>query len=423
MTTSVSLVRNLPQQRRVERRPAHNWWVKHRPYQIQPMAIAPVLPGETLVRALFQARAKTDALASASSLLGWWLEHYWFYVRLTDLDGADDFRSMLLQYGHDLSAYDAAANVQTYHAGPGVDWVQLCLDRITEEFFRDEGDGTVTFDGLPQASVQGETWLNSAKLASATSSTDQELPGENPTIPDELSAAFSQHFTQWEYMRAQGLTQATYADWLKAYGVTPPVEEQSSEENQMPELLRYSREFQYPSVVVDGASGTSTAAVVWSIAERLDKRRFFREPGFIFGVTVARPKVYFSGQRGTGASMLNDAYAWLPAVLREAPFTSLKQFDNDTGAGAGDGPLSNIPSEPYWVDLRDLLVYGDQFVNFDISATPAGFVALPTSAMQKRFASSTHIDALFANAAGGAKYVHQEGRIALDILGNQKDST
>lgn len=420
MATSVQVVRNMPAQRRTERRPAHNWWVKHRPYQIQPICIAPVIPGETLTRGLWQSRAKTDALATNSAMLGWWLEYFFFYVRLTDLEGRDDFRSMLLQYGHDISAHDAAANVKTYHAGPGVDWAAACLERIVEEYFRAEGDGTVTFDGLPQASIIHESFLESAKLASVSPTGDHELPGENPLVPDELSATFGGHFTQWEHMRAVGLTTASYEDWLRAYGVTPPADERSSEEDYHPELIRYSREFQYPSTVVDGASGTSTSAVVWSIAERLDKKRFFREPGFIFGVTVARPKVYLSGQRGTGASMMNDAYAWLPAVLRGHPFTSLKAFSS---GATPDGPLGNVPSEGYWIDIRDLLIYGDQFVNFDISTTPAGTVALPTAAMQKRFASSTDIDKLFNDAAGGYKYITQEGRIALDILSNQKDTT
>lgn len=420
MTTSVELVRPVAAQRRVERRPSHNWWVRHRPYQIQPICIAPVIPGETLQRAMFQCRAKTDALSGDANLLGWWLEHYWFYVKLTDLEGRDDFRSMLLQYGHDLSAYDTAADLKTFHAGPGVDWTRLCLDRITEEYFRSEGDGAVALDGLPMAAVNVENWLDSAKLESQTASQDEQLPGENPQVPPELAGAFSAHYAQWEHMRSVGLTEATYESWLRAYGVTPPPDERSQEEDYHPELIRYSREFQYPSVVVDGASGSSTSAVVWSVAERIDKKRFFREPGFIFGVTVARPKVYFSNMRGAGASMLNDAYAWLPAVLRDHPFTSLKAFSS---GATPDGPLAAVPSESYWVDLRDLLIYGDQFVNFDLTTTPAGTVALPTAAMQKRFATSADINKFFADETGVLVNVHQEGRISLDILGNQRDST
>jgi hypothetical protein len=409
-------IADLPGQQRVTRRPQHRFNLKWRPYQIQPFMIAPVLPGETLKEGVLQVRAKSDALASACSLIGWWLEHYVFYVKLTDLEGRDDFTAMLLDATHSLSGYDAAANAKTYHAGPGLDWTQLCLDQVVEYYFRDEGDGTVTFDGLPQAAVVGESWLDSAKLDSAAPTNDEQFPGQDPVVPDNY-AQFSNQYTQWEHMRALKLTAATFEDWLAAFGVRP--ETKPAREDFRPELLRYSRDWQYPSTVVDGASGDTTSAVVWSIAERIEKRRFFKEPGFIFGVTVARPKAYFSGMRGAGVSMMNDPYAWLPAVLRDAPFTSLKQFDNSPA----DGPLAGIPSEPYWVDIRDLFIYGDQFVNFDISATPAGFVALPTSGMQKRYAASTAIDAFFDDAAGGFKYLRQDGVLSLSLLGGQRDTT
>ncbi len=410
-------IAELPAQQRKLRGPKHTFTLKHQPYQIQPFLIAPVLPGETLQSAVLQARGKTHPLAADADLLGWWLEHYIFYVKLTDLAGRDDFTEMLLTFGHDLSAYNAAANVQTYHAGPGVDWAALCLARVVEEYFRDEGDGTVTLSGLPQAQIVGESWLDSAKLDSATVTGDHQFPGDDPVVPDQYSGAFANHYAQWEHMRALKLTAATFEDWIAAFGIRP--ETKPDRTDYRPELLRYSRDWQYPSTVVDGATGGTTSAVVWSIAERADKKRLFREPGFIFGVTVARPKVYLSKQKGAGASMLNDAYAWLPAVLRDAPFTSLKKFD----VTSPDGPLSNTPSEDYWVDLRDLFLYGDQFANFDISATPAGFVALPTAAMQKKYAASANIDALFANAAGGFKYIRQDGVVQLSILGMQSEQT
>lgn len=411
-------IQELPQQQRRTRGPKHEHYLKHRPYQIQPFMIAPVLPGETMTNLVLQARCKTDALNADASLFGWWLEYYYFYVKLTDLAGRDDFTEMLLTFGHDLSAYNAAANPQHYHAGPGVDWVDLCVDRIVDEYFRDEGDGTVTLGGLHQASVNKETWLDSAKLHSATVAQEELMPGEDPEMPDGIDASFSGHYAQWEHMRALSLTQATFEDWIRAFGVR--TDTKPDRQNYRPELVRYIRDWQYPSTVVDGASGSATSAVVWSIAERADKRRMFKEPGFIVGVTVARPKVYFSNMRGAGASMMNDAYAWLPAVLKDAPFTSLKQFDNTP---TPDGPLGSTPSEEYWVDIRDLLLYGDQFCNFDISATPAGFVALPTSAMQKRYAASADIDAIFNDAAGGFNLVRQDGVTQLSILGMQSDQT
>lgn len=410
-------IQGLPAQQRVTRSPKHTFRLKHRPYQIQPFMIAPVLPGETLNSGVLQLRAKTDAIASDMDLTGWWLEHYFFYVKLTDLAGRDDFTEMLLNASADISAYDDAANPQYYHAGPGVNWTELCVDRIVETYFRDEGDGTVTFDGMHQAAVNSETWLDSAKLASATVTADQEFPGQNPVVPDNYSGDFATHYAQWEHMRALKMTAATFEDWVGAFGIKTNTNPARKEYK--PELLRYSRDWQYPSTVVH--DGSTTSAVVWSIAEKMDKKRLFKEPGFIVGVTVARPKVYFGNMRGAGVSMMNDAYSWLPAVLRDGPFTSLKSFA--VGAGVSDGPLHEVPSEGYWVDIRDLFIYGDQFANFDISASPAGFVALPTAAMQKRYAPEAQIDAMFANAAGGFEHIKQDGVASLSILGMQSDQT
>lgn len=405
-----------PQQRRT-RSPRHSFNLKHRPYQIQPFMIAPVLPGETLTVAGLQARAKTQPLAGAVDLLGWWLEHYVFYVKLTDLQGRDDFTEMLLSYGHSLATYDEAADVGDYHPGGGPNWVGLCVDRIVDEWFRDEGDGLVELEGSHQAQIMGETWLDSAKLASQAPTQDHEFPGaDDPAIPDSYSGDFATHYAQWQHMRATRLTSATFEDWVGAFGIK--TDTKPEREDHRPELLMRSKDFQYPSVVVDGATATSTAAVVWSIAATTDKKRLFREPGFIVGVTVARPKVYLSKQIAPAVSMMDDAYAWLPAVLRNEPYTSLKTF---TVSAVTSGPLGTTPLEAYWVDIRDLFLYGDQFVNFDISATPAGFVALPTSAMQKKYAASADIDAFFAS--GTSNKVLQDGICNLSILSMQMETT
>lgn len=414
-TSRIQVVQATGKQQRRARSPKHSFRIEHRPYQIQPFMIAPVLPAETLRSAIVQARAKTASLASAVDLQGWWLEHYLFYVKLTDLAGRDDFTQMLLSYGHDLSAYETTADFQTYHSS-GVNWVDLCVDRIVDEWFRDEGDGTVTFDGLHQAQIHGENWLDSAKLDSQTGSTDDLLPGEDGVVPDHLSSTFSNHYAQWEAMRAMKLVTATFEDWVAAFGIKTDTE--PDRQDYRPELIRYSRDWQYPSTVVSG-DGSTTSAVTWSIVESADKRRFFKEPGFIVGVTVARPKVYLSKQVSAAAQMMSDAYAWLPATLQQDAFTSLKKFETSTSA---DGPLGNTPSEAYWIDIRDLLIYGDQFVNFDMSSTPAGTVALPNASLQKKYVAEADIDAMFKDATTG-KTIRQDGAVALNILGTQSDTT
>ncbi|TXG98913.1 MAG: hypothetical protein E6R08_03545 [Nevskiaceae bacterium] len=76
----------------------------------------------------------------------------------------------------------------------------------------------------------------------------------------------------------------------------------------------------------------------------------------------------------------------------------------------------------YWVDLRDLLVHGDQFVNFALNATDAGFVALPTAAMEKKYATAVMADALFKVPANGNK-IKADGRIDLSILSRIEDTS
>jgi hypothetical protein len=203
----------------------------------------------------------------------------------------------------------------------------------------------------------------------------------------------------------------TYEDFLATYGVRP-----AKEELHKPELIRYLRDWSYPANTIDPTNGTARSAVSWAVAERADKDRFFREPGFIFGVCVVRPKVYLKNARGAAASLLEDAYSWLPAVLANDPWTSLKQRP------AASGPLL-LNTEPYWVDVRDLFLYGDQFVNFDLTTeTGANLVAMPTAAMQKRYPASADADDLFVSAAP-LNQVRQDGVVSITIAGTQTDTT
>ena len=94
ISTTASLVEELTPSGRVSRRPQHSFQVEHLPYQIQPFFLAPVIPGETMENALLQARAVSDPLKHP--LIGWWLEHYLFYVKLTDLDDREYFTNLMI---------------------------------------------------------------------------------------------------------------------------------------------------------------------------------------------------------------------------------------------------------------------------------------------------------------------------------------
>lgn len=391
------------------RRPQHTFHVRHKPFQIQPFAIAPVLPGETMQNALLQVRSVTKPIANP--LIGWWLEHYIFYVKHRDLN-VPWVETMMLDPAFDFTTVDdVSPNVKNYHKGNSINWTELCTARIVDTYFRnaDEMGTSIKLDGMHQASIQHESWLNSMYQNNPfLTDVDVDGPDANTTIQaSEVDAALR----QWEFMRANQLTEMTYEDFLATYGVRP-----EKQRINKPELIRYSREWQYPSNTVDPVTGNPASAVSWAVAERADKDRYFAEPGFIIGLTVARPKVYVSKQGGSAAAMLRDAYSWLPAVMRDDPYTSVRPFT------AASGPLDG-QTLPYWVDVRDLLMYGDQFVNFALTDTKAGLVALPTANLQRRYVSLADVDALFTGSTSADKYVAQDGVLALTILGAQMDNT
>lgn len=410
---SAQAVQNISQTGRKMRRPTHTFSLQTRPYQIQPFLIAPVLPGETMKNLLMQTRVVTDPIASAMKLVGWWTEYYFFYVKLTDLDDFDDLSNMLVN-GGSVAGLVTASDVETYHRGDGLNFTQMCLDRVTAEYFRDDGEAILAgaLDGLPLISVGINDFTDSLILDSATPGGDGNLPGENPGVPAHMAGAWADSYAHWQAMRDQQVTEATFEDWLRAFGVSPPREER--EDRRVPELIRYVRDWQYPSNTVNPTDGTVASAVSWSIAERADKDRFCQVPGFIFGVTVARPKVYMANLEAAGAHYLDTPYSWLPAVLQADPYTSVREFA-DTG-----GPLAATMTANYWIDMRDLFVHGDQFINYAHGSGVPGFVELPAATAARRYAASTEIDAIFA---GANKKIRQDGRVDLSILSRVSEDT
>lgn len=425
--TGVSVTPVRPQTARRIRRPQHTFQLRTKPWQIQPFMIAPVLPGETMRNLLLQSRVVTDPIKNR--LLGWWKEYYFFYVKHRDLDQREEFEKMVLDLTWNRNAIDEHANnVPLYfYAAAGdtagrLNWVQMCLDRVVEEYFRDEDENASAFDidGLPLASIGNERgFWQSATNESEVTFRDVAIStaGDDAFTLGELDDAMR----VWTALRAEHATEMSYEDFLRTYGLRGP----AVEEPHRPELLRFTRNWQYPVSAIDPMTGAAVSAVQWNIAERADKDRFFTEPGFVFGVTVTRPKVYLSRQYGAGAELLDTLYSWLPAIMSDDPNTSLKLVP-DTTAPIGDV----TDSGGVWIDVKDLFLYGDQFVNFSLDATDAGFVALPTAGLNKRYVAEADIEALFVAPVDEegepltpASLVSEDGIVTLMIAGRQADTS
>lgn len=409
---TVKLVQEMTQMARKLRQPKHTFQLRHRPWQIQPFLIAPVLPGETLKNIVMQSRVVVDPIKNP--LVGWWIEYYFFYVKHRDLPGRADYTDMMVNMDKSMAAYNSATVAEYYeNASGGLGWVGPCLQRITEEFFREKGEAwnNANIGNLPTAKVdQGENWMDS--LTPDASVATRDLDTETG---DVLTAeTFDRQYKVWEFMRQNSMTNMSYEDYLRTYGVKIA----DRDEPYKPELLRVIREWQYPVNTVEPTTGVPSAAVSWAVRERIDKDRFFKEPGFIFAVSVARPKVYYTKQKGHASQMLVDAFSWLPALMADDPATSLREVANNAG------PLAGNITANYWVDVRDLFLYGDQFANFDLDAAAAdgSVVDLPTTGALRKYASATDADALF-KAASPANQIRQDGVCQLHILGMQTDNT
>lgn len=396
---------------RVSRHPQHPFQVRTRPWQIAPFFIAPVLPGETMRNLLLQSRVVSDPVKS--SLVGWWNEYYFYYVKHRDLDGRDTFSNMMLDPTQSLTAFNQAALVEYYHGSTTISWVKECLKRVVAWDFRQDGEAwdAHTIGNLPSAQTSTtNSWLDSVQNDAARATiadVDVDGPDANTTIQ---ASEINKALYQWQLLRTQGMTNMSYEDYLASYGVRPAQQEVNA-----PELVRYIRDWAYPANHIDPTDGSATAALSWKVVERADKDRYFSEPGFLFGVTVKRPKVYFSKQKGTVTDIMTDLYAWLPAVLRPEVEASIRKV-------AATTPPLNINTDAYWVDLKDLFLYGEQFVNFALTETDAGLVALPTAALEKRYASSTDADGLFTSASP-ANQIREDGIVSLSITGAIQDTS
>lgn len=420
----VQIARPYAGQRRVSRRPKFPFNVQHQPFVIQPFMIAPVLPGETLKSAVFQSRAVTDPIKHP--LIGWWLEHYWFYVSWKDMEYHLDptmvskpFETMVLNPSASLASMYDSVEEKLYHAY-GVNWTRLAMETAVEWYFRDQDESwnVATLDDLPLAQITGNSWMDSLTHEDDVRDdrrVDLDLDGDGTIQADEIDDAQA----LYQAGRDAGLYDMDYEDYLKTYGVQVR-EVETSSNLYRPELLRYMREWSYPTNIVDPTTGVPSSAVSWAAAGRFDKNRYFKQPGFIIGMTCCRPKVYFSQQIGSASGIMDRQSRWLPAIRHhqyEEAFVAL---------GHNEGPLPGIfedeSEDPkgYVFDLRDLLMYGDQFINHDPSAMDGALSCINPDG-SKRYVSTDEIANLFKSSE--ATRIRQDGIVNLIVAGRQRDKT
>lgn len=425
-------VNDYKRQPRRLRRPKHAFNIKSRPYEIVPFMIAPVLPGETLDNGFLQSSVVSDKIAN--NLIGWWKEYHVFYVPIRAMTedassnlSAANMESMFLDPAFNLTSVGAmlasANSVPFYTFKAGINWVQECYNYIVGRWFRDEGESTSpTWDDYHVAQIDQGNLFHSLKEESALAD-DSELPGVDEQEELDILPGFETHYAQWELMRDQGMTDLSYRDYLRSYGITPPADVEPTPETGEPALeaekIISIRKFTNPTLAPQQGEAESSSVVYWRNAAKITKRILFTEPGFIFGVTVCRPKIYLGNQKGAGVGLLSTPFAWLPAVLNHLGYASLlENLDSAT-----DGILQG-GDEDYWLDVKDLFLHGDQFVNHTMGATANHGLAIPVASnLDKKYLTEAMMNSLFATTDGTASYLKEDGMVHMDILGRLSDTT
>lgn len=408
--------------KRTLRTPQHPFQLRYRPWQIQPCLIAPVLPGESLKKLMIQSRVVTDPIRN--KLSGWWTEYYFFYCKISDLPSRALWQQMFLDPETDISAQDTATSVPMYHyngdSGLDVNWVKECLDAVTYEYFRYEGEDTVNIDGMPAAQINSNSWTDSLHpLSETTTDADVELldisagtagGGDDKLMISEIEAAYETYLLTKE----AGLTDMTYEDFVAQYGLSVP-----KDEVHRPELIRYVKKWTYPTNAVDFNDGSVASACSWVIGDQANKTRLFKEPGFIFGVTVTRPKVFRRNQRSAAVVMMNKVRNWLPPMLWGNKNSSLVGLSGSVNDALGEWTANSE------FDMKDLFMHGDQFVNFDRTVTDANMVDLPAlDGSNVRYPDLDDAKELFVDQTNDvATRIRADGLVSLVIASRLTDTS
>lgn len=401
---------------RRNRYPKHTFLVNAKPFTLQPIGFARVLPGETLTNLKFETRAVANPIVNP--IIGWKTEIAFFYVRITDLLN-DAIRDMFIDPTNaEISGGEAATDAAWYCAKGGINWLKLATTRITETWFRDHGETIATAtlaNGYPIVQVRQNSFLDSL--------TDEDNMPEGAAISGATDAGDLERLMEaFEHLRALGIADMSYEDWLRSQGIAIPTKDEAK-----PERLWWTSDFQYPTnhISTDPTTvGTPTSAVSWVFNTGMKERKFFEEPGFVCGYVIHRPKIYWGGLDGSAAGFAKRAWDWMPNYLRDMPETSLKSFAIDTG------PLGEraTNADGYFLDMRDELLYGDQWHNVvadgadPVTSYANHLMPLPSGTdIKYKYLTETMINNFFVNTS--QPYVRHDGYFSLTVKGHEVDFT
>lgn len=381
-----------------------------KPYGLYPLMATPVLPGETMAK--FDQKIRVVSKPVKHPLAGSWFETWLCYVKLTDLDR--DLGQMFISDDYSTTGWTAAAaNARTFTRAGQIDWINLCLRRVWQSFFANQGESVRLIDGVPQVKLSNQTWMQNLMFKP-----DSVDATQLPSVTDE-------QLTGFQMAALMGMSELTYENYLKQFGVQSIVAGPGE-----PEILRYTRSWAQPVNTVEPSTGAPSSAFVWSEQISSDKPKRFDEPGFVIQIATIRPKMYLSGLVASFVGNLWGFSDWFPVYNLEDPVAGVREIlssDQVFLASLNPGAANSL-----LYDHRDLLSHGEQFVNAAAAEHP---FALPWAAGQSladgateedvrgEYASLTSINAIFSSATAADQFLYYEGLASVAIDGHVTDTT
>ncbi len=414
MTTTIQVIQPGQTRKRFHRRPNFPIAGAMKPFGLYPIMCHPVLPGETLK----SAKSKWTVISQplVNPFVGAWLESWFFYVKLTDLDR--DLGEMFISDSMSTSGWTApGARARYFVWSGGIDWIRRCTERVHDAYFISEGEVAKSFaspeTSIRQIKLNNRSWYQNLMFEPTEVALD--TTGERD---------HDAQMTAWQMVQQMQMTELSYESYLEQYGVTSMrlgIGE--------PEILRFTRSWTKPTNIIDPTDGSPSSAWVWNDEMTLEKDKRFEEPGFILQLAAVRPKMYQRGQAYSSVANLWGFSDWYPAYNLADPAAGIKRIGTDdpvfvTDLNAAEGEVQLL------YDARDLLSHGEQFVN-DFSP----FYPLPTADgwstvaaadpadIRGEYANDASIQAIFVGTADNTERCLYEGITSLTIAGHVQDTT
>lgn len=395
---------------RVNRRPVFPMAGIMKPFGLYPLMIHPVLPGETLQSASF--KMKLVSRPVVHPFAGCWWDFWLTYVKFTDIDR--DLGDMFVSDSFSSSGYTASGdNARTFVKSGQIDWVNMCLNRFHEAYFIHDNETARTIDGVPLTKLNAKSWMANLMFKPAD---------EAVTTTDVFDQ--QEQLTAYQMMQLMGMTELTYEDYCKQFGVQTIRTGQGE-----PEILRYARAWTQPVNTIDPSDGSPSSAWVWNEDVKAEKPKRFDEPGFLLAVAALRPKMYYKYLQSSIVGNLWGFTDWFPIYNIDDPTAHVRTIQTTDDVF---DPLANAAESAadMWYDHRDVLHHGEQFVNaaaadhpfaIPLATAPSLLAADEPEDLRGEYATLTDVNSLFVGTNDADRFIIYEGMGQLTVSGHSKD--